>query len=83
MAGWHLRHIQKGILGNSSKILEEVEEFLDAEGQKLPILALWELSDILGAIHAYLRKFHPSITLEDLIAHSKKNSEMFEKGFRE
>lgn len=81
--GWHLRRIDKGILGNASKILEECEEFLDAEDQKLPILVLWELSDVIGAIEAYLKKFHPSIKIEDLIAHAKKNSEMFRTGVRE
>ena len=82
MAGWHLTEITKGNLGAPSKILEECEEFLDACDQELPILILWELSDLIGAIDAYLKQFHPSISIEDLINHAKKNSQMFKDGVR-
>jgi len=51
--GYHLREIKKGELGQFSKIEEEFEEFLDAIEQKNPIMALVELSDMMGAIEHY------------------------------
>lgn len=48
--GYHLREIQKGILGKPSKIREEVDELEEALEQDNRILALVELSDIYGAL---------------------------------
>lgn len=80
--GYHLRTIQKGIYGNSSKILEEVEEFLDAENQNCKIMALCELSDLIGAIRGYLQKNHPGITLDDLSKMADITKSAFEDGER-
>ena len=80
--GWHIDKIEKGVLGESSKILEEVLELIDTEKQNLPIISLWELTDVIGAIEAYLYKHHPSITINDLLNHSRKNSQMFKEGVR-
>lgn len=75
--GYHLVEIAKGKLGEPSKILEEVEEFIDATNQGVSIMALIELSDLMGAIRAYLGKHHPTITIDDL----NKMSEVTERAF--
>ena len=66
MAGYHLKHIPRGSLGDSSKIEEELHELQDAEEQGIKILMLCELSDLVGAIDAYLAKHFPEISLKDL-----------------
>lgn len=80
--GYHLRHIKKGIYGNSSKIVEEVEEFLDAEDQRCKVMELNELSDLIGAIRGYLEKSHPGITLDDLVKMADLTKSAFEDGER-
>lgn len=82
MAGYHLREITKGVLGESSKILEEVHELMDAEDQQCKIMALVELSDLLGAIDLYLKKNYPDMTLEDLQIMAKITKRAFESGQR-
>lgn len=54
---YHLRDIPKGILGEFSKIEEEFLEFLDAIEQNNILMALIELSDMLGAIQYYKEKY--------------------------
>lgn len=82
MAGYHIRNIEKGTLGEISKIYEEVEEIKDAEEQDVSVMLLVELSDLLGAIEAYLNKNHPSITLEDLLKMKNVTQRAFENGGR-
>lgn len=64
--GYHLMAIEKGELGELSKIQEELHEALDAQTQNAKIMVLVELSDMVGALEAYLAKHHPGTTLEDL-----------------
>lgn len=52
---YHLVKIEKGVLGEFSKIKEEFEEYSDAMIQKDPILSLCELSDIVGATDYFLK----------------------------
>lgn len=80
--GYHLSEIPKGVVGESSKILEEVLELQDAESQQASIMALVELSDTVGAIELYLRKHHPSTSLDDLIIMSRITRRAFENGKR-
>lgn len=80
--GYHLRRIEKGMLGEASKIREEVEEFIEATEQGVSVMALVELSDLHGAIEAYLRKHHPSISVADLAAMSSVTKRAFENGRR-
>lgn len=54
MPGYHLTHIPKGEMGKFSKIEEEFLEFIDANEQKSNIMALVELSDLIGSIKYYL-----------------------------
>lgn len=66
MSAYHVSEIPKGQYGEASKIFEEVAEFKDALAQGSPVLALVELSDLLGAIEGYaIAKYN--IRLDDLI----------------
>lgn len=76
--GYHLKKIKKGTLGEISKIREEIEELEDATAQGVKIMALVELADLYGSIELYLKKHHPSISMEDL----KKMSEVTQRAFK-
>ena len=80
--GYHLTNIDKGVVGEPSKILEEVQEFIDATNQNCSVMALIELSDLYGAIKAYLIKYHPSITMNDLETMSLITERVFKNGRR-
>lgn len=81
-AGYHLQDIEKGVLGEASKIKEEIDEFLDAEAQGVSVMALVELSDAYGAISAFLARNHPSITMDDLSEMSRVTRRAFVNGHR-
>jgi len=68
MAGYHIREIENGVFGQFSKIKEEFEEFLDAQDQNCTLMALLELSDLLGAVEGYCEK--KSISFTSLISSS-------------
>lgn len=81
MPGYHLREIERGVFGEVSKIKEEFEEFLEALEQENKVMALVELSDLLGAIEGYTsKKFN--LTLEDLLTMKKATQRAFESGAR-
>ena len=80
--GYHLTPITKGTLGEVSKIQEEFEEFLDATKQDNPLMQLQELSDMIGAIEAWLSNMHPTIGLEDLIKMHDATKRAFVNGHR-
>lgn len=80
--GYHISKIEKGVLGNSSKILEEVMELIDSEEQGCKIMALVELSDLMGAISAYLDKHHPGTHLSDLMVMHAITRRAFKNGYR-
>lgn len=82
MAGYHLRDIKKGEIGELSKLYEEVEEIKDADEQGIEIMVLVELSDLLGGIQLYLEKHHPSLTIEDLMKMSEVTQRAFKTGGR-
>lgn len=77
--GYHLKSIQKGEIGKSCKILEEVQELIDAEEQNCKIMVLVELSDLVGSIELYLEQNFPNLTLEDL----KKMSDITQRAFKD
>lgn len=56
MAGYHIKFINKGVLGYFSKIEEEFHEFKDAHEQNSFVMELVELSDLIGATIAFYRK---------------------------
>jgi hypothetical protein len=76
--GYHVQKIRKGTLGEISKLREELDELEDAHAQGARVLALCELSDLVGAISHYLRKHFRSITFDDLI----KMAELTERAFK-
>lgn len=80
--GYHLRKIDKGVLGDSSKIVEETIEFVDADEQGSLIMALVELSDLYGAMAAYLAKNAPGVTMNDLAIMSDITKRAFLNGRR-
>ncbi|AXQ69724.1 hypothetical protein HOU03_gp543 [Caulobacter phage CcrSC] len=80
--GYHIRLIPKGVLGEISKIKEEFAEFEDAMEQGSLIMALVELSDMQGAIKAWLAKHTPGVTLDDLNAMSLITERAFRNGRR-
>lgn len=79
---YHLKEIKKGRYGESSKILEEVMELIDSEEQQCKIMALNELSDLIGAIDGYLKQNYPYLTLYDLIKMSDITHRAFLSGTR-
>jgi hypothetical protein len=82
VAGYHTRPIQKGTLGEISKIQEEVDELADAAAQGVKIMELVELSDLLGAVEKYLERHHEGTTMDDLMAMSAVTRRAFESGSR-
>ncbi len=81
-SGYHMTPIERGILGEISKIQEELDELKDASKQGIEIMQLVELSDLVGAIKAYLKKYHPSIDLEDLEQMADVTARAFKNGHR-
>lgn len=79
---YHVAIIAKGVVGEISKIVEEVHELEDASLQGNKVMCLCELSDIYGAIECYLQKHTPSITMGDLAVMSNATKEAFKNGRR-
>lgn len=77
---YHLHEIPKGLFGEFSKIREEFLELEDAVSQNDSILILVELSDLLGAIEEYSKKWN--ISMNDLISFSRKTQSAFKEGKR-
>ncbi len=63
--GYHTQKIEKGQLGEISKIQEEVDELSDAHKQGVKILMLCEVADVVGALEHYLEKHCPGFTIKD------------------
>ena len=79
--GYHTHEIQKGILGEFSKVEEEFEELKDAYNQTDPIMILCECSDLIGAIKHYVNQQF-NIELDDLIKFNNKTEQAFKIGKR-
>ncbi len=80
--GYHINKIQKGLIGEISKIEEELNELKDAKEQGSSIMELVELSDLIGAIELYLEKYHVGTNLNDLIKMKDITRRAFENGRR-
>jgi phosphoribosyl-ATP pyrophosphohydrolase len=78
--GYHTVPIIKGTLGKLSKILEEVDELVDAESQDNKLLVVNELSDLVGAINHYAET--KGVTLDDLIKMNSVTERAFKSGRR-
>jgi hypothetical protein len=80
--GYHLSVIPKGVLGETSKIAEELAELEDAVLQEDRILMLVELADMYGAIEHFLKRQLPGLTMADLAKFSATTRRAFENGRR-
>jgi hypothetical protein len=80
--GYHLVTIPKGVLGEISKIREELDELTDAMAQGSRIMAMVELSDMMGAVQAFMDKHLPGVTMEDLLTFSSITTRAFANGRR-
>jgi hypothetical protein len=82
--GYHIKDIPKGDLGELSKIQEELLEAMDAEEQGNRIMTLLELSDLIGAVEAYLKNhYDDSFTLTDLLIMKEATNRAFLDGTRQ
>jgi hypothetical protein len=66
MEQYHLSKINKGKIGESSKILEELQELMDAEHQETKVMALIECCDIYGALESYVENNFPNMSMDDI-----------------
>lgn len=80
--GYHLAHIAKHPAGSPGKIREELEEFEDALAQDCKLMAIQELSDIIGAIQLWLEAEEIGLSLDDLIIMGNITQRVFENGVR-
>ena len=80
MSAYHLKTIQKGTLGEISKIQEEYLELMDAYSQNNKVLEICELCDLIGAIEAYAQSYN--LTLSDLNKMKEANKRAFQDGTR-
>lgn len=74
--GYHKRKIEKGTIGDFSKVQEEFVELLDAIEQEDKVLQICELTDLIGAIELFSTNTF-NLTLEDLKKFSDKTKEAF------
>lgn len=80
MSGYHLGKIEKGHLGLSSKIREELDELQVAERQNCVVMAMLEASDIYGALRWWAKRHN--LTMRDLEIMSDITEHAFISGKR-
>ena len=79
--GYHKTIINKGTVGEFSKISEEYLELKDAVEQDCKILILNELCDLVGSVEMYVeQKFN--MTLKDIIQMKDLTKSSFVEGSR-
>lgn len=78
--GYHKNNINKGVVGEFSKIQEEFEELKDGVVQGNKVLIICELTDLVGAIEEYAKKFN--LTIDDLKSFSDLTKSAFKEGKR-
>ncbi len=78
--GYHMTKIPRGKYGEFSKIEEEFLELKDAEDQDNPIMILCEMSDLIGAMEAYAKKWN--ITLGEILLMKNATQSAFRDGSR-
>ena len=78
--GYHATKISRGVLGQSSKIQEELDELRDAESQGAKILIHCELADLYGALTACAATY--GLTPDDLKTMANLTKNAFEVGQR-
>jgi len=80
--GYHLADIDKGTLGEVSKIIEEALELKDAHAQGVRIMAQVEMSDLYGAFEHYREKYYPEVSMKDIRDMYLVTRRAFENGTR-
>lgn len=80
--GYHSKKIEKGVVGEVSKILEECLEAQDAYEQGNRIMELCELSDIYLSIKKRLEKAYVGMTMEDIRIMAEATERAFKRGDR-
>lgn len=78
--GYHLRPITRGVYGESSKVVEELDEYEESLEQGNKIMAMVELSDAYGALEALAGKHN--LTMNDLAKMSAATKRAFQSGAR-
>lgn len=78
-SGYHLTPIPKGMLGEISKIDEELAELKDAITQGDKILSIIELSDLYGAIQFFAQSTF-GLEMDDLKNFSDKTIKVKSNG---
>jgi hypothetical protein len=73
MAGYHINKIPKGTIGEFSKVVEEFLEFEDSMEQSSSVMALVELSDLVGAVGEFFSKNGKPFLLNELVTKVKNN----------
>jgi phosphoribosyl-ATP pyrophosphohydrolase len=83
LAGYHIDIIPKEPIGTAEKVMEEALELVDACKQANPVMALVEMSDLLGAVQLLLEsKFGGALSVSDLITMAKTTRRAFESNRR-
>lgn len=80
--GYHMTKINKGVLGETSKIREELEELEDAMAQGVKIMAAVEVADLIGAIEAFINKEFPGLAWGDFDKMKTVTQRAFKNGAR-
>jgi hypothetical protein len=80
--GYHTTSIKRGVYGEFSKLEEELCEIEDAIVQGNRIMELNELSDLYGALEAYVETKHKGYTINDLAKMSQATKKAFADGHR-
>jgi hypothetical protein len=80
--GYHLVPIRKGVLGELSKVQEELDELSDGFAQKDRILMSVEVADLYGALELFVEKHLPGLTMEDVAKFSATTRRAFTNGRR-
>ena len=78
--GYHKSIIPEGKFGQFSKIKEEFLEAEDAFENDNPVMLLQELSDLIGAIEGFAKKYN--ISLANLITMKNTTERVFLDGTR-
>lgn len=78
--GYHKYKIKKGILGEISKVEEEIAEFKDALFQNCRIMEMLELADIYGALQQVAQSY--DLSMSDLKIMSDITISAFKDGSR-
>lgn len=80
--GYHLVVIDKGELGELSKLQEELDELRDAQAQGSKVMMAVEAADLVGALKAFLERHLPGTSLADLETFSSITKRAFDSGRR-